>query len=45
MTIQTLEQIILYFLFIEALATNRLDFADSSNTCRTLFYMKLKNIN
>ena len=54
MTIQTLEQLILYFLlidatiqfplYVETLATNRLHFADSSKTCRTLFYMKLKNI-
>ena len=47
MTFKTLEQLSLYFLLIDAtiqfpletLATNRLHFADSGKTCRTLFYM------
>ena len=47
MTIKTLEQHILYFFLIDAIiqfplkaiATNRLNFADLSKTCRTLFYM------
>ena len=47
MTIQTLEQLILYFRLIDAtiqfpletLATNRLQFADASKTCHTLFYI------
>ena len=29
---------------MEAIATNRLHFADSSKTCRTLFYMNLFNL-